>query len=52
LRGAKDSDGNLTHLLAAMTHDGLVIGQVDVGRKPTKSPWRKCCSTAWTSPEP
>ena len=38
LRGAKDSDGNQTHLLAAMTHSGLVAGQVDVGAKTNEIP--------------
>jgi hypothetical protein len=33
LPGAKDSDGNQIHLLAAMTHAGLVAGQVEVGAK-------------------
>jgi predicted transposase YbfD/YdcC len=36
LRGAKDSEGNQTHLLAVMTHDGLVAGQVEVGAKTTE----------------
>lgn len=38
LRGAKDSDGNQTHLLAAMTHTGLVAAQVEVGAKTNEIP--------------
>lgn len=38
LRGAKDGDGNQTHLLAAMTHTGLVAAQVDVGAKTNEIP--------------
>jgi predicted transposase YbfD/YdcC len=38
VRGAKDSEGNQTHLLAAMTHTGLVIGQVEVGAKTNEIP--------------
>lgn len=38
LRGAKDGDGNQTHLLAAMTHTGLVAGQVEVGAKTNEIP--------------
>jgi predicted transposase YbfD/YdcC len=38
VRGAKDSEGNQTHLLAAMTHTGLVAGQVEVGAKTNEIP--------------
>jgi predicted transposase YbfD/YdcC len=38
VRGAKDSDGNQTHLLAVMTHNGLVAGQVEVGPKTNEIP--------------
>jgi predicted transposase YbfD/YdcC len=38
LRGARDGDGNQTHLLAAMTHTGLVAGQVEVGAKTNEIP--------------
>jgi predicted transposase YbfD/YdcC len=38
LRGAKDVDGNQTHLLAAMTHTGLVAAQVEVGAKTNEIP--------------
>ncbi len=38
LRGAKDSEGNQVHLLAAMTHTGLVAGQVEVGAKTNEIP--------------
>lgn len=38
LRGAKDGDGNQTHLLAAMTHGGLVARQVEVGAKTNEIP--------------
>jgi predicted transposase YbfD/YdcC len=38
LRAAKDSEGNQTHLLAAMTHSGLVAGQVEVGAKTNEIP--------------
>lgn len=38
VRGAKDSEGNQMHLLAAMTHAGLVAGQVEVGAKTNEIP--------------
>jgi Transposase len=38
VRGAKDGDGNQVHLLAAMTHSGLVVGQVEVGAKTNEIP--------------
>jgi predicted transposase YbfD/YdcC len=39
VRGAVDADGNQTHLLAAATHhDGLVLGQVEVGAKSNEIP--------------
>jgi predicted transposase YbfD/YdcC len=38
LRGAKDSEGNQVHLLAAMTHTALVAGQVEVGAKTNEIP--------------
>ena len=38
LRGARDDDGHQTHLLAAMTHTGLVTGQVEVGAKTNEIP--------------
>jgi predicted transposase YbfD/YdcC len=38
LRGAKDSDGNQVHLLAVMTHHGLVAGQIEVGAKTNEIP--------------
>jgi predicted transposase YbfD/YdcC len=39
VRGATDTDGNQTHLLAAATHyDALVLGQVEVGAKSNEIP--------------
>lgn len=38
LRGARDDEGNQPHLLAAMTHTGLVVGQVEVGAKTNEIP--------------
>lgn len=39
LRGAVDSEGNQTHLLAAATHsEQLVLGQVEVGAKTNEIP--------------
>lgn len=38
LRGARDGQGNQMHLLAAMTHTGLVTGQVEVGAKTNEIP--------------
>lgn len=39
LRGAKDTSGHLTHLLAAVDHDaGVVLGQVEVGAKTNEIP--------------
>jgi DDE_Tnp_1-associated len=39
VRGALDSEGNQTHLLAAATHtDTLVLGQVEVGAKVNEIP--------------
>lgn len=39
LRGAKDTGGHLTHLLAALDHDvGVVLGQVEVGAKTNEIP--------------
>ena len=38
LRGARDDDGHQTHLLAAMTHTGLVTGQVEVGATTNEIP--------------
>jgi predicted transposase YbfD/YdcC len=38
VRGAKDSDGNQVHLLAVMTHTGLVAGQVEVAAKTNEIP--------------
>lgn len=39
VRGAVDAQGNQTHLLAAATHhDGLVLGQVEVGPKTNEIP--------------
>jgi predicted transposase YbfD/YdcC len=38
LRGARDSEGDKMHLLAVMTHTGLVAGQVEVGAKTNEDP--------------
>jgi predicted transposase YbfD/YdcC len=39
VRGATDTEGNQTHLLAAATHDdALVLGQVEVGAKSNEIP--------------
>jgi predicted transposase YbfD/YdcC len=38
LRGARDGEGNQPHLLAAMTHTGVVAGQVEVGAKTNEIP--------------
>jgi len=39
LRGAKDTAGHLTHLLAALDHgSGVVLGQVEVGAKTNEIP--------------
>ena len=51
LRGAVGPDGDQVHLLAAATHgDQLVLGQVEVGAKRTKSRCSPPCSTG--SPRP
>lgn len=38
LRGAKDGDGNQVHLLAVMTHTGLVAAQIEVAAKTNEIP--------------
>jgi hypothetical protein len=44
LRGTRDAAGNLVHLLAGLCqHTGVVIGQVAVVRRPTRSRcWPAC----------